>query len=156
MKKLGKMFAIALLLTAPLILPRAQAQSVGKLLVTTHLKEASGTYEQRKLYREFLEAYMKKCPYISHFDIMEMPGANDNHQIEWRYEVNNWNGITHFYNWINEQIEEKDNGIKTALTPYAPHYALGGDIQVTKRTKSELARERSKKDADPSKGNSQS
>lgn len=117
-------------------------QPSGKLEVTTQLKETEGTYDQRKLYRKFLVQYMKDCPYVSHFSVEEAVGKSDNHKVQWSYQVNSWSDITKFYGWVTEQLKAtKEEGLKMALTPYGPDYALGGQIHVSKRGKTALARD---------------
>ncbi len=140
MKTISKMFIIAVLITGLSFGANAQAGK-GKLRVSTQLKEINGSHEQRKLYRTFLISYMKNCPYISNFKMDETAGASDNHEVTWNYDVNSWNDITSFYNWIEEHLKSgKDDGLKKALTPYKPDYALGGKIRVQKRGKSALAK----------------
>jgi hypothetical protein len=129
------LFACGTLLTA-----NAQNTS-GKYQVTTRLKESTGTYQERELYRGFLTEYMKACPYISHFSVQEAVGSADNHDVVWRYQVNSWNDITAFYAWVNNQLKSSDdNGLKKAMTPYAPVYAIGGQIDVQKKGKQVLAK----------------
>lgn len=116
-------------------------QKPGKYEVTTRLTEKEGTYEQRKLYRGFLTEYMKNCPYISNFSVHEAVDAQNNHDVIWTYDVNGWDDITKFYSWVGEHLKptEKD-GLKMAMSPYAPDYAIGGQIHLEKRNKSELAK----------------
>lgn len=143
MKNICKLLFVAALCIA--VSFGTQAQSTGKLRVSTQLKETNGNYDQRRLYREFLTDYLKKCPYISDFQVQEVPGSADNHLVIWSYDVNNWDQITSFYNWINTHLKKKSDGLKVALTPFQPDYAIGGVIQVEKKSKSELAKERSSK-----------
>lgn len=138
MKKIACLAVFMLTLSA-LIPPPAGAQTTGRLTVSTRLMETAGTYEERKLYRRFLEDCMVKCPYISHFKIEEAPSGTDNHAVIWHYEVNGWDGITHFYDWIHLQLKDQAGSLKTAMTPYAPAYAIGGEIQATPGTRSRLA-----------------
>ncbi|MGH2643189.1 MAG: hypothetical protein ACRDE2_04520, partial [Chitinophagaceae bacterium] len=85
---------------------------------------------------------LKNCPYISNFNIHEAMNSQNNHDVVWTYDVNGWNDITKFYSWISDQLTgSKDNGLKTAMTPYAPDYAIGGQIQVGKRSKDALAKD---------------
>lgn len=124
-----------------------------KFLVSTQLVESNGTYEQRKLYREFLVEFMKNCPYISDFNICEKSASSDNHQVEWTYQVNGWRGITEFYNWVNDQLQSKNKGLKIALTPYGHDYAIGGKIMMEenparKNDKRNMAIDRSAKHTD--------
>lgn len=121
---------------------QAKAQkSSGSLEVTTQLKEATGTYDQRKLYRKFMEESMKDCPYVHNFSIRESIGTADNHKVEWHYRVDGWDDITKFYSWLNTKLKSgQENGVRMALTPYAPNYSLGGKISVAKRVKSSLAK----------------
>lgn len=116
-------------------------QKDGRYQVSTQLNETNGTYDERKLYRSFLTEAMKQCPYISNFQIVEVSGSSDNHQVEWKYDVNGWEDITHFYSWIDKNIRSsKDSTLIKALTPYRPYYVLGGKITVHKKTKDEMAK----------------
>lgn len=140
MKNVTRVLIVAILFSGVSLMAHAQKQS-GDLEVKTQLTEAKGTYEQRKLYREFLTAYMKKCPYISHFSIHEAVGSTDNHKVVWRYEVNNWEDITKFYHWVSQHIEsKKEGGLVKAMTPYAPTYNIGGKIHVEELNKAALAK----------------
>lgn len=148
MKTIIKMLFAVILLSGTAFATHAQSsakhlsQKSGKYLVQTQLTEKKGSYEERKLYRKFLENYVKECPYVSHFNIREVKASSDNHEVVWSYEVNGWKDITLFYNWIKERVEaSNDNGMKEAMTPYAPDYAIGGQIQMQKRTKADLAKE---------------
>lgn len=117
-------------------------QKPGKYEVTTHLVEQRGTLEERRLYREFLKEYMKNCPYISDFNVQQSVGSGNNHDVVWTYDVNSWNDITRFYSWISSQLKSSDDdGLKKAMTPYAPDYAIGGQIQLEKRSKTTLAKD---------------
>jgi hypothetical protein len=109
---------------------KSQAVRHKKFTVSTQLTENTGTYEQRKLYREFLVEFMKNCPYISDFNIRETPEKSDNRQVEWTYEVNGWKDLTAFYGWVTDQLKSKDEGLKKALTPYWPDYSIGGKITL--------------------------
>lgn len=142
--KNGLLLAILLLSTSIV----AYAQQVHKTekngrykyLVTTQLKETTGTYEQRKLFREFLTQAIETCPYVSNFRVTEQANGADNHSVTWTYEVNGWNDITYFYNWINHEVFSLQNSVlKLALTPYGPNYAIGGEIDMNKKDKSLLA-----------------
>lgn len=148
MKTIIKMLFAAVLISGTgftTIAQQSSAQTVersGKYEVNTQLVEKEGTYDQRKLYREFLVAYMKNCPYISHFDIHEAVGSSDNHDVVWSYEVNGWDDITKFYSWVREHLQSsEDNGLKKAMTPYKPDYAIGGQIKMEKVSKSTLAKD---------------
>jgi hypothetical protein len=141
MKTIIKLLFVAVLTTGITVAANAQKHS-GKYEVSTQLKESRGSYDQRKLYREFLSEYMKNCPYISNFSIHEAIGSADNHNIVWKYDVNGWDDITKFYGWISEQIKSKqDNGLMKAMTPYEPDYAIGGQIHLEKRSKASLAKD---------------
>jgi hypothetical protein len=132
-------FAV-LFVCGALVAANAQNSS-RKYQVSTRLKESTGTYQQRQLYRGFLTEYMKECPYISHFSMQEAVGSPDNHDVVWRYEVNSWNDITAFYAWVDNQLKSSENnGLKKAMTPYAPDYAIGGQINVQKKGKQVLAK----------------
>lgn len=109
------------------------AQQRARLEVVTKLQELNGNYAARKLYRGFLTEAMKRCPYIHNFRIAELPGAGDNQHVEWIYDVNNWDDITSFYNWIKITMQNStDSSLIKALTPYAPSYDVGGAIDVHK------------------------
>lgn len=141
MKPIIKMLFVAVLISGFSYTSHAQ-QTSGRYAVSTQLKEAEGSYDQRKLYRQFLVEYMKNCPYISHFKVSEAVGTSDNHIVNWNYDVNSWDDITKFYSWVNENIKSaKENGLKMALTPYEPLYAIGGQIHMERKTKAELAKE---------------
>lgn len=119
-----------------------EVQKPGKYEVTTRLVEKVGTMEQRQLYREFLEEYMENCPYISHFSVQQAVGSNNNHDVVWTYQVNSWSDVTKFYSWVGNQLKSsKEDGLKKAMTPYAPDYAIGGQIQMEKRSKAALAKD---------------
>lgn len=140
MKSITSILFAAILISGIALHANAQKPS-GGLEVTTRLTETSGSYDQRKLYREFLEQYMKNCPYVTNFSVREAVGTADNHEVEWRYAVDSWEDITKFYSWLSQELKSpKESGIKMALTPYQPNYSLGGRISVAKRTKSSLAR----------------
>ena len=137
MKKIIKMFIIALLVSGSVLAATAQQKSSGKLQVNTQLKEIEGTSAQRELYRGFLEEYMKNCPFVSNFKVQQAIGTKDDHNVVWSYNVNSWDDITKFYSWITDQLKSKGNdGLKMAMTPYKPDYAIGGKINVTERNKS--------------------
>lgn len=143
MKTIIKVLTIAILFSGFSFMANAQdtQEPSGKLVVNTQLQESQGTYGQRKVFRTFLKDYMKDCPYISHFSIHEALNSSDNHEVVWTYEVNSWNDITAFYNWVGKQLKSKSNeGFKNAMTPYQPDYAIGGKIHVERRSKSALAR----------------
>lgn len=151
MKTIIKYFFAALLIGGTAFAANAQesqsqvSPKPGKYEVTTRLTEKVGTYEQRKLYREFLTEYMKNCPYISNFSVHEMLDAHNNHDVVWTYEVNGWNDITKFYSWIAEHLKDSQkDGLKMSMTPYAPDYAIGGEIHLEKRNSSELAKNKNK------------
>lgn len=113
------------------------AQQKKSMEVVTRLQEVNGNYNERKLYRAFLTEAMKQCPYIDHFHIIEVPGSEANHDVEWIYEVSNWGDITKFYHWMNSTIRaSKDSTLIKALTPYRPVYDLGGVIDVHKSAES--------------------
>ena len=135
-----KILFIATLFSSTAFISRAQ-QKTEKFTVFTSLKENSGSYDQRKLYREFLTSYMKDCPYISHFNILEESNATDNHNVVWTYEVNSWDDITKFYGWVNQQLKSKDGGLKKAMTPFSPDYAIGSKIKVEKTNDEAIAGE---------------
>lgn len=140
MKNLSRAIVVAILFSSVSFMASAQKKS-GKLVVKTQLTEAKGTYDQRKLYREFLTTYMDKCPYISNFSIAEAIGSTDNHKVVWRYDVNSWEDITKFYNWISKNIkEERQGGLVKAMTPYQPDYNIGGKISVHKINEAALAK----------------
>lgn len=142
MKTIAKFLLAIIITSTSMLAANAQHQSKGKLEVNTRLTETEGSYTQRKLYREFLAEYMKDCPYISNFSVREAVGASDNHEVVWTYDVNSWDDITRFYSWINGKIKSRtDDGLKKALTPFKPDYALGGRIKVTERGKGALARD---------------
>lgn len=148
MKTIIKMLFAALLIGGTAFAANAQDsqfqvdQKPGKYEVNTQLIEQTGTYDQRKLYREFLTEYMNNCPYISSFSIHEAIGSHNNHEVVWTYDVNGWNDITRFYSWVSDQLKSaKDEGLKKAMTPYAPDYAIGGQIHVEKRSKAALAKD---------------
>lgn len=140
MKSITTILFAALLVSGSFFAAQAQKAS-GRLTVSTQLKETNGTYDQRQLYRQFLTNYMQECPYISHFSIYEAPGSSDNHEVVWSYEVNNWQDITEFYAWVNQQLKSKDDGLKKAMTPYQPDYTIGGQINVQKTKDARLARD---------------
>lgn len=137
MKSIKAIFLVAIIAGVSVIAAQAQ-QTIGKYTVTTQQKEKKGTYEQRKLYREFLEVSMKDCPYISHFSVHEILSDTDNHDVVWSYQVNNWEGITHFYDWINQQLKSSNSGLKEAMTAYRPDYTIGGQISMEKTDKAAL------------------
>lgn len=142
MKKIAKIFLVALLIGGSALSVSAQQQSKGKLEVNTRLTESIGSHTQRQLYREFLAEYMKECPYITNFKIHEALGSSDNHDVVWTYDVNSWDDITKFYGWINEKLKSRgDDGLKKAMTPYQPDYAIGGQIKVSERNKGSLAKD---------------
>lgn len=148
MKAIIKLLFAALLISGTTFAANAQSlqsqvdQKPGKYQVNTQLVEQKGTYEERKLYREFLTEYMKNCPYITNFSVHEAVGSHNNHDVVWNYDVNDWNDITKFYSWVTSQLKASNNdGLKTAMTPYAPDYAIGGQIQVEKRSKAALAKD---------------
>lgn len=139
MKTLAKTIIVVVLLIGMTLASQAQQQK-RELVVTTRLKETNGSYAQRKLYRSFLEGFMKDCPYITHFHVQEAMSASNNHKVVWIYEVNSWGNITQFYNWIHESLKStKNTGLKKALTPYKPDYEIGGKIQVEEKSKTSLA-----------------
>jgi hypothetical protein len=147
MKTIIKMLFVALLIIGTTFIAHGRSlqapvdQKPDKYEVTTQLVEEKGTYEQRKLYREFLTEYMKNCPYISNFSIHEEIDSHNDHDVVWTYDINNWDDITKFYSWVTNQLKSsKNDGLKTAMTPYAPDYAIGGRIQVEKRDKAALAK----------------
>jgi hypothetical protein len=116
-------------------------QKEGRYQVVTKLSETNGTYDERKLYRSFLTEAMKQCPYVSNFQIVEVSGSSDNHQVEWKYDVDGWEDITRFYNWIDKNLHStNDSTFIKALTPYRPDYVLGGKITVHKKTKDEMVK----------------
>lgn len=136
MKKIMQILMIAFFAGGSVFAANAQQHATGKLQVTTQLKESKGSSDQRQLYRQFLEEYMKNCPYISNFKVEEALGSQDDHNVVWSYNVNSWEDITKFYSWINEQLKSnKNDGLKMALTPYQPDYAIGGKINVTEKGK---------------------
>ncbi len=140
MKSISKILLVAILLSGFSLMAGAQKKS-GKLEVKAQLTEVKGTYDQRKLYRDFLTEYMTKCPYISHFSIREAVGSSDNHKVVWSYQVDSWEDITKFYHWVSKQIGAKEeNGLAMAMTPYAPDYNIGGRIHVGKTNGAALAR----------------
>lgn len=131
----------AIVLVSGIAIQVSAQRNAGELQVNTRLRESEGTYDQRQLYRKFLEEYMKNCPYITNFSVREVVGTSDNHDVEWRYNVNSWDDITKFYSWVAQQLKSpKESGLKMALAPFAPDYAIGGQISVAKRMKSSLAR----------------
>lgn len=138
MRTFLKMVFITAFLSSAAFAIHAQQKS-GKLTVYSRLQEKVGTYDQRKLYREFLTDYMKDCPFISHFHIEEALNTTNNHDVIWTYEVNNWDDITQFYGWVNRQLKLKEGGLKKALTPYQPDYAIGGQIRVEKTSDEALS-----------------
>ncbi len=141
MKTISKALIVVLLFTGFTFSGHAQ-QRKGNLEVTTQLKETNGSYDQRKLYREFLISYMKNCPYISNFNIRETTQTSDNHDVTWSYDVNSWDDITKFYGWVESHLKPgKNGGLKKAMTPYQPDYAIGGKIQVHKAQKGTLAKD---------------
>lgn len=142
MKTIAKIFFVALLTGSSVFAAQAQQSNKGKLEVTTRLTESKGTLEERQLYREFLVEYMKQCPYISNFSVQPAIGSSDNHNVVWTYNVNSWDDITKFYGWVNEKLKSNTSeGLKKALTPYNPDYAIGGQINVTDRHRDRLARD---------------
>lgn len=137
MKKIINMFMVALLVSGSVLAATAQQKTTGKLQVNTQLRETKGTIAQRQLYREFLEEYMKNCPFISNFKVQQAIGTTDDHNVVWTYNVNSWDDITKFYGWVTEQLKsDKKGGLKMAMTPYKPDYAIGGKIEVTERSRS--------------------
>jgi len=142
MKPIIFMLLFATLTSGAVFTTQAQSKKDSKKYeVKTKLTEKEGTYEQRKLYRQFLTEFMNNCPYISHFSIHEAIGDSDNHAVVWRYDVNGWEDITQFYNWVSKHLEHaKENGLKKALTPYLPDYAIGGQIQMEKKSKASYAK----------------
>jgi hypothetical protein len=131
---------VVALLSGPVLAANAQ-KPAGNLEVSALVSETTGTYGERKLCRQFLEQYMKDCPYVRDFSVTEMPGSVDNHAVVWHYRVDNWNQITQFYGWLATRLKSsKDEGIKTALSPYGPDYKLGGRISVAKWNRSMLAK----------------
>lgn len=138
MKTFVKISMVLLLLAGTGLSAWAQK---AKYTVTTKLTEGQGSYDQRKLYREFLADAMHACPYISHFRIVEQTNSQDNHDVVWTYEVSGWDDLTRFYNWVNKRLTSgEDPALKKALTPYAPQYALGGQLTMTRTSPSALAR----------------
>ncbi|MGH2643785.1 MAG: hypothetical protein ACRDE2_07555, partial [Chitinophagaceae bacterium] len=112
-----------------------------KFEASTILTEKTGTYDQRLLRRELLTEYMKNCPHIHHFKIMES-GTESNLEVIWTYEVKSWNDITEFYDWIYAQLKTSNDKIfEKLLAPFASDYALGGQIFMRKRMKTALAKE---------------
>jgi hypothetical protein len=140
MKPIKVIFLVVVLAGACLVTAQAQ-QTAGKYTVQTRLKEKKGSYEERKLYREFLKVSMKDCPCISHFSVHEALGNSDNHDVVWSYQVDNWNDITQFYAWISQQLKSKNSSLKEAMTPYQPDYTIGGQISMEKTNKAAIARE---------------
>ncbi|MGH2645601.1 MAG: hypothetical protein ACRDE2_16745, partial [Chitinophagaceae bacterium] len=69
MKTIIKLLFAAFLISGTAFAANAQSsqsevnQKPGRYEVNTQLVEQKGTYEQRKLYREFLIQYLKNCPY---------------------------------------------------------------------------------------------
>ncbi len=140
MKTMRHALLALLLLNGICLLAQAQEKHE-KLEVTSRVTELNGTYGERKLYRDFLTTYMKKCPYISHFSISEAVGAQDNHDVIWHYEVENWDNITKFYDWISDHLKSRDdNGLKKAMTPYRPDYNIGGKMKVEQTSKTIMAK----------------
>lgn len=138
-----KLFLVAALAVSTAFSASAQqTHSKGKLEVSTNLKETVGTSAQRQLYREFLAEYMKQCPYINNFSIHEAIGSTDDHNVVWTYNVNSWDDITKFYGWVSDKLKStEDDGLKKAMTPYKPDYAIGGQIKVKERGKDTLAKD---------------
>lgn len=140
MKTILKSSFAILLLLGTVMVSNGQKHSE-KYQVTTLLREAAGTFQERKVYRGFLEEYMKNCPYISNFSIQEPVHSTDNHEVIWTYEVNSWNDITRFYSWIRDQMKSKDQGgLKKAMEPYAPKYQIGGQISMQKTFRPAVAK----------------
>lgn len=140
MKTITMVLWVAVLCTGSVIAANAQKPS-GNLEVMSSLHETSGTYDERKLCRQFLEQYMKDCPYITDFSIREVPGATDNHVVEWQYRVDSWDQITQFYGWLAEKIKSpKKDAVKMALSPYGPDYSLGGKMWVSRTSRKALAK----------------
>ena len=136
-----KFFIIALLFCGTFQMANAQKKKAGNLVVQTKLTETLGSYDQRKLYRDFLTSYMADCPYISNFSVHEAVGSSDNHKVVWEYQVNSWDDITKFYSWVSQHIKQKDEtGLRKAMTPFEPDYNIGGKIQVTPFKESMLAK----------------
>lgn len=104
-------------------------------VVITKLKETTGNYTQRKLYRSFLTMAMKKCPYIKNFHVVELHHADDR-EVTWQFDVNDWGDITRFYSWMNKAVHSSvDSTLINALTPYRPDYIPTGKITVYKNKK---------------------
>src|SRR5690625_4756419 len=141
MQSLTKLIILAVLFCSFSTITHAQKKSE-KLEVRTQLTEKQGDYDQRKLYRKFLTSYMDGCPYISHFSVQEENHSNDNHQVVWYYEVNDWKDITAFYHWLAKRIKsDKKSGLLMAMTPFKPDYDLGEKIQVSPIKKGKLAKQ---------------
>lgn len=133
--------SFAMLLAFGTVMVSNGQKHLEKYQVTTQIREAAGSYQERKVYRGFLEEYMKNCPYISKFSIEEQPHSTDNHEVIWKYDVNSWNDITRFYSWIGDQLKlEDESGLKKALEPYAPKYQIGGQIIMEKKLRSVVAK----------------
>ena len=139
MKSMTKMLMIVLLCCSSFHFTDAQKKP-GDLVVKTNLTESLGSYDQRKLYRDFLVSYMKDCPYISNFTVVEAAGSDDNHNVVWQYQVDSWQDITKFYDWVAKHVKDKDEtGFRKAMTPFQPDYNIGGKIQVKPVDKAMLA-----------------
>lgn len=121
--------------------PSPRGDHSKKYRVTDQLKETFGSYGDRKLYRTFLIQSIKNCPFVSQFQISEIPGNADNHEVVWTYEVNGWNDITRFYDWIQSHMRDSgDSTLQKALTPYQPYYSLGGLIRVENKNQRGMAK----------------
>lgn len=135
------MVLAALLVGAAIHTVGAQAYFKDKLEVNTRMVESKGTYIQRQSCREFLRTYMKKCPFVSNFNIHESAGSLDNHDVVWAYQVGSWNDISKFYRWISAALRSRqDSGLRKALTPYNIQYSAGGFRGTTGHIKSMIVR----------------
>lgn len=141
MKTIGKVMALtisAIFLTRSVWAQQDDERSISKKKyeVVTQLKETCGTFNQRKIYRNFLLQAMKECPFISNFHIIQLKDSHDNCYVDWVYNVNKWSDITHFYEWIFSTIHSsKDSILSEALSPYGPNYGIGGAIEMRKLSK---------------------
>src|SRR5699024_11299491 len=127
MKPIIFMLLFATLTSGAVFTTQAQSKKDGKKYeVKTKLTEKEGTYEQRKLYRQFLTEFMNNCPYISHFSIHEAIGDSDNHAVVWRYDVYGWEDINQFYNWVSKHLENStENCLNKSLSHDMSYYDLG-------------------------------